>query len=697
MTIQTCLVSPATDTDLEESFLVEREASAKAPQDFPLGILTLAAVLERSGLSVEIVDLNLWYCEYLRSKERDRGLSFDVYAAGRLAGRNAQLFGLGTICSSYPLTLKISRNLKMLRQDALILLGGPQASAVAVSTLQSFSAVDFILRGEADDSLPDLVRCLGEGRNLESVPGLAFRNHKGIHRNAESLLISDLDRLPLPAFHLYPGMKNSRIIPLEHGRGCPFSCHFCSTNDFFRRRFRLKSPARVIEEMNLMADRYGGDYFDLVHDMFTVDRRRVVEFCEAMLNSGKSYRWGCSARTDCVDNELLELMARAGCVSIFFGVESGSGRVQKAMDKGLDLDEALRNVCAASRNGMATIASLIVGFPDETRNDLEETLSFIATTMRDPKINPQLHLLAPLAGTPLQARHREELFLPEVYPEMSHNRFAQDLDERRLIADHPDVFPNFYAIPALHLERRYLEELREFMARIMTRFRWILVAWHRHRGSVLSLFDEWLSWKEEHLDTNSSPIQIRRYYTSWDFDGHFIAFLVSLPDETRSEFEAVILDYERKLLHSLQSDRNDHACSGPIELIGSDMRLARGKLVFVLRLAGNLRLATDLLSAGMPPQPAVHDPCVVATRLTSEGLVEAIEITSAMARFLELCDGQTTVDGVLTGFAAACGPVGTVSPIDVAIHGLRELYSMKLVLVLPALQRETFAAGVSAP
>ena len=112
---------------------------------------------------------------------------------------------------------------------------------------------------------------------------------------------------------------------------------------------------------------YGNTRFELIHDMFTVDRKRVVEFCEALLASGEQFQWNCSARTDCVDDELIALMARSGCASIFFGIETGSARLQRLIGKNLDLHEAASRVACASRHGIGTTVSLITGFPGETR------------------------------------------------------------------------------------------------------------------------------------------------------------------------------------------------------------------------------------------------------------------------------------------------------------------------------------------
>jgi radical SAM superfamily enzyme YgiQ (UPF0313 family) len=187
--------------------------------------------------------------------------------------------------------------------------------------MRAFPFIDIVVRGEAEQTLPELVDTLAGHGSCAGIPGLTFRQNGEqdgrIVRNPDGSVILDLDSLPFPAFHLFPDVRFCRHFPLELGRGCPFACTFCSTNDFFRRRFRLKSPAHMIAEMRRVKQTYGINSFELVHDMFTVDRKRVVEFCEALLQSEEKFHWGCSARTDCVDEELISLMAQAGCRGIF--------------------------------------------------------------------------------------------------------------------------------------------------------------------------------------------------------------------------------------------------------------------------------------------------------------------------------------------------------------------------------------------
>src|SRR5436190_10102447 len=161
--------------------------------------------------------------------------------------------------------------------------------------MTAFSCVDVIVRGEADESLPVVLNSLRRKAPLDDIPGITFRRDGRVIRNPNGTVVHDLDKLPLPAFDLDSHLKSRGGIHIEIGRGCPFACTFCSTNDFFRRNFRLKSTRKTIEEMKHIEREYGISYFSMVHDMYTVNRKRVVEFCEALLELPDDFTWGCSA------------------------------------------------------------------------------------------------------------------------------------------------------------------------------------------------------------------------------------------------------------------------------------------------------------------------------------------------------------------------------------------------------------------
>ena len=322
--MRVCLISPPTVTEFEGTRTSQSRAVRLLAIQPPLGILSLAAVLELKGIAPQLFDLNrLFYGSVSRPGTKSTTDFFSL-AASELRQVSADVFGFGTICNTYPLTVRLAQELKRARPDALIVFGGPQATAVDVETLEAFPFVDIVVRGEAEGILPELLDALGSPERLAQVAGISFRGDGRVVRTPDAPLLPDLDQLPMPAFHLWPDIQELRTVPLEIGRGCPFACTFCSTSRFFRRRFRLKAPERVIGQMISMRKAYCPEHFILIHDAFTVDRGRAAGFCQSLLDSGEQFRWTCSTRTDCVDEPLLALMEAAGCTGVFFGIETGS-------------------------------------------------------------------------------------------------------------------------------------------------------------------------------------------------------------------------------------------------------------------------------------------------------------------------------------------------------------------------------------
>src|SRR5438105_2191582 len=160
--MKVCLISPPTVTEFNERAVAEFEAARLIFEHAPMGILSLAAVLEQEGIESEILDLNRLFFTYIAGDLRNQGVDFSSYAIGELSGIRADVFGFSTICSSYPLTLRLARGVREVHTEAAILLGGPQASVVDVATLETFSFVDLIVRGEAEETLPRVLDGLSD-------------------------------------------------------------------------------------------------------------------------------------------------------------------------------------------------------------------------------------------------------------------------------------------------------------------------------------------------------------------------------------------------------------------------------------------------------------------------------------------------------------------------------------------------------
>lgn len=678
--MRVCLISTPTATEYEQPEMAEYEAVRLTSDHAPLGILSLAAVLEAGGLTPHVIDLNQLYYEYIRSDEYGAG-DFCSFVARRLAPLDFDVFGFGTICSTYPLTLRLAREVRRTHPRATIIFGGPQASVVAEKTLEAFPQVDMIVRGEAEETLPRLLDALSTGGSFDSIAGLTFRRNGAVVRNSNAPVIHDLDALPLPAFHLFSAAGKGYYMSLEIGRGCPFACSFCSTNDFFRRQFRLKSPARAIEHMRFLRERYGVKCFELVHDMFTVDRRRVVAFCEALLSSGEKFYWSCSARTDSVDEELIELMAEAGCNSIFFGVDSGSAAVQQQINKRLDLEEAARVIECTSRLRIKSTVSIITGFPEETVEDVRATVNFLADSFRFETTDPQLHLLAPLAETPITTAYKNELVFDDIFSDVSHQGWQQDEADREMIVAHPDIFTNFYAIPTRQLGRTYLKELKEFVLYGVARLRWLLVMLQQDSGDLLRVFDAWRAWLGDAARARLFPATNPKiYYATDDFRADFLEFvrtdyLERMAKNARAV--AALVEYETAFIGPRDAEEEtrdelfDEAASAPVALdFRTVPRLASG--VRALRSTLDYKKLIQSLGRREAPEPAAPRPVPVVLRRAGEKL-EVLQVSALSEKILSLCDGARSVEQIIDSFSSDCREIGNIPADRACLFGLETL------------------------
>ena len=676
-----CLISPPTITEFSPE-VAESDSVRLIAEHAPMGILSLAAVLEQIGLQPRILDLNRLYYEYIRSPgSLDEATSFCSFVVQHLNRLSFDVFGFGTICSSYPLTIRIAREVKAVHPESRIVLGGPQASVVDVSTLSTFGFIDYIVRGEAEETLPRLLESLDGGSSCASIQGITFRSGESVVRNQNAPVIQDLDSLPLPAFHLYDHIASCTYVPLEHGRGCPFACSFCSTNDFFRRRFRLKSPECVIGQMKLIETTYSVNQFDLIHDMFTVDRSRVVEFCEALRDSAESFYWTCSARTDCIDDELIALMARSGCRGVFFGVDSGSDRIQNDINKHLDLSEALSRVKCTSKHKMSTSVSLIVGFPEETKDDLRATVNFLAESLRFSNAEPQFHLLAPLAETPLTTRYADKLIFDGMFSDISYQGWHQDRADLELIRSHMTIFPNFYAVPTKWLDRRYLAELKEFLLRGALIFRWLLVCLYQDSADLLKVFDLWKEWCLKHEPNGASKtVKTREYYGSKEFADDFLAFvsLHYLPKMARTPSAvSTMLECEYVFQNLIANSEVPLArrpsTSFPLNSIA---RLNSG--VRVKRVEADYKKLLKCLKSKGDLRSVPTCPTWLAIRKSGKQL-RVFQMSELSSRLLQMCDGTLTVREILGSFSRHENEIEGVAADTAGLFGLEILRKQGLI------------------
>lgn len=480
----------------------------------PLNLLCIAASLRERGHEAEIVDQTL----ALNEGRVTDGPEFHTQMAELIHASDPDVIGFTTMCNSYPQTLTLARHCKELLPAVKVVLGGPQATAVALPTLLHFPWVDVIVRGEADTTFPDLIDHWTQGGGDESnIAGLSWRDQKGNCHHTESHPLLNLDPLPYPAYDLYPvDPKKFSLVPVEAGRGCPFACSFCSTNLFFSRNYRIKAASRLAAEMKYLHDTYGYRDFDLVHDMLTVDKGWVRDFSRLLIAKKYGFTWGCSARIDCVTPDLLEEMAAAGCVGIFFGIETGSQRLQPMIEKKLHTTRVLPTLQHCADLGMKPTASFITGFPDETAEDALATLDMALDVLElSTETKTQLHLLAPLVGSPLYQKHKGSLRFDGHSSDIS--IFLLSDDEIEAVKRYPEVFSSFYFVPTPHLDRAFTKALSASIYTCTS----LLLALRKAGVNLYELFTSWVEWQARNID----PPAIKQDYYLYHFRVDFVRYL----------------------------------------------------------------------------------------------------------------------------------------------------------------------------
>jgi len=447
---------------LVQNFLLNDQGSIDDYVLYPhLGLLSLASVAENEGHEAVLYD------PMYELKSGALPLDGRLYRemARALAQNAPDVVGFTALGCNFVTVVRVAEELRKICPDVPLLLGGPHATVLHEEIARRFPNFDVIVRNEAEQILPGLLRELVSG-DLTKVPGLTFRRGEEILSTPGNPLVDDLDTLPMPAYHKYPiGELRLKKMRVEAGRGCPFSCTFCSTASFFGRRYRLKSPARLLQELDGLASAYGISDFSLQHDLFTVNKEKVRAFCAAV--RGRGYTWSCSARVDCVDDALLEDMYESGCRSIYYGIETGSPRMQKISQKHLDLALLAPRLGKTLSLGMVPTVSFITGYPEELQDDQDQTLDSLgACIAADPdRVIAQLHLLTPEPGTKLLADNSAALAYDGYLTDF--NFPALDPRDVEIVQANPATFVNQYYFEGALPRRQYVQVASAFRSLIL--------------------------------------------------------------------------------------------------------------------------------------------------------------------------------------------------------------------------------------
>lgn len=351
-----------------------------------LGMLYVAAVLRDHGHQVAVLNADyenrtdyLDQTEIFKGYDRYKNIHEDTEhyiwndTVKEVLAHNPDYLGITMFTANYKAARIIAGKVKKANPAIRVVIGGVHPTLAPKETL-SAPEFDFVIAGEGEQVMLRLVN----GDRIESIEGLGFKKGDAMIVNPTSNEIVDLDKIPFPARDLIINPRdNTDFGQLVTGRGCPFSCTYCASPAMWsKKKVRLRSVDNVMDELVLITKQYPHNVIYFEDDTFTMQKNRTMDLCKRIIDEGLNIKWKCDTRADCVSDELVKLMKEAGCICMKIGVESGSEKILKMINKRVTKDVLLKASRIIKSHGIPLTIYLMTGFPDETDEDLRETIRF---------------------------------------------------------------------------------------------------------------------------------------------------------------------------------------------------------------------------------------------------------------------------------------------------------------------------------
>ena len=366
----------------------------------PLGILYLASYLQQNAnYPIKIIDAQAEKLNYDEEFKKRIPVDDDL-----VVGITAMTFTMIDVIKTIKLLREVEKK-SLIKMK--IVLGGPHTIIYPKETIE-ITGVDYVVVGEGEVPFFELCEKISQEQKPLDVKGVVFKNENGIIDNGVSESIKDLDIFPFPARHLtdikkyYSVLSGNKIVTtMFTSRGCPFPCTFCDRPQYGK-KFRARSAKNVVDEMAACVE-MGIEEVMVYDDTFTVNRRRVIDICDEIVSRGLKFSWDIRTRVDTVDEDMLTKLSDSGCKQIHFGVEAGTEKILKILNKGISVEqiEKVFNICRQLK--MKTLAYFMIGMPTETKEDIEESVKLAK------KLKPEFVHITILTPYPATAIYEQAL------------------------------------------------------------------------------------------------------------------------------------------------------------------------------------------------------------------------------------------------------------------------------------------------
>lgn len=363
----------------------------------------VAEAMRRSGAQVTVLSCDIWSYD-------------DIEIAKIILESGIKVFAIGAL---FPMVREVERLCRLIRAlvpGATILLGGGLVTPIPEFILRRTGA-DIAAIGEADFTIPMLLRAIAEGGRLADVPGIAYLEDDVFRHTGEPIIPREITRgeIGWPAWDLFPiesylrapkfppYEQSDRVMSILTGRGCPFNCNFC----YRTCTFRTRPVDDVLDEMEHLVAQYGLTGFYFIDDLVMLNRKRVAALCEGILSRGLRIKFNIAGRANIVDREIIRMLKEAGCISIFYGIESGDQKALDAMNKKISVEQARRAVAMTREAGIFCWYGIMFGQPGETAETLERTVALIKDLSYGRFYPQQIFGCIPFPGTQLYAHCKQ--------------------------------------------------------------------------------------------------------------------------------------------------------------------------------------------------------------------------------------------------------------------------------------------------
>lgn len=347
----------------------------------PLSLLAIGTFLESKGIPVVIIDA------------RAEGLSFEDLL-NDIETFDPFLVGIGTYTPFVAHAYNFSEILKSRFPNINVVLGGPHINATYPESMYDVSFPDFLIYGEGERPLYELLKSFDDCKEPGlGIKGVVYRKGSEIIVNKPQDDYVDLNEIPALNYDLIARFNinnydsifalGDKVMGMVVSRGCPFKCTFCGAQVTHGHKIRYMDYVKAVDEIEEKMGRYGVKYVSMKDSTFTVNRNWVFSFCEELRKRKLQIKWGCNARVDCIDKELLDVMVASGLVNLGFGIESGTTRILEVMKKGISLDRIIETIELVKQYDLIIGAGFMLGNISESIEEVKQTIR-LAKQLRLP-------------------------------------------------------------------------------------------------------------------------------------------------------------------------------------------------------------------------------------------------------------------------------------------------------------------------